>query len=514
MSDQKFLFLPAQPTPNGPLHLGHIAGPFLTMDIMHRFRKLLDDTSAMGVCIDRFDNYVTRAAGIERKTEPEVADFWSSQIVKDLETMNISVDFVFDPKEQHEVSEYEAESNKLFDDLFCTEAIVLVKEKFPYSVETGKFSAGHAISGNCPNCGSEVSSYFCETCASMLRPEEIDEPTFEKKNIEWKSVINYFVDPNKIDKDLLLQKLSKAGRSEMLMVPVCQQHFHMKPLVRLTTQADWGIEVVIEGERKGVLFNYHSSEFRLLGKRAMEDLAVSVNPFEIASDVNTVFGFGFDAIVNVTGELAIALLRKDYKPFDYLVPSFFLTIRGQKFSTSRKVAIFVEDVAGFENGIDTLRLYLASLELEKSEQDFDLDDLKTLNFKVRRFWSDVKRAIDDCSGETEIPREFETPTILRMESFLHPSRSNVSSAAELAISWIETSKPSSKTESRSWLYESAIVIGAFMPSCASFILELLSKGTAEVGQSDQNCIARASDPVLSYDFFETIEEIIADRVPN
>src|SRR5688572_33357063 len=42
--------LPSPPTSNGPLHLGHLGGPYLIADVVHRYRRMNGASSAF-VCL-------------------------------------------------------------------------------------------------------------------------------------------------------------------------------------------------------------------------------------------------------------------------------------------------------------------------------------------------------------------------------------------------------------------------------------------------------------------------------
>lgn len=45
----KYLITSALPYPNGPLHLGHVAGVFLPADITYRWRKAMGD-EVISIC--------------------------------------------------------------------------------------------------------------------------------------------------------------------------------------------------------------------------------------------------------------------------------------------------------------------------------------------------------------------------------------------------------------------------------------------------------------------------------
>src|SRR5947209_5131772 len=57
-SKRDYLLIPGIPTPNGPFHLGHIAGPFLRMDALARYRRMRGDRAVVISGTDAFETHV------------------------------------------------------------------------------------------------------------------------------------------------------------------------------------------------------------------------------------------------------------------------------------------------------------------------------------------------------------------------------------------------------------------------------------------------------------------------
>ena len=55
---EPILFIAMPPTPNGGLHLGHVGGPFLKMDIMTRWKRQIGGKALFYSGVDSFDSYV------------------------------------------------------------------------------------------------------------------------------------------------------------------------------------------------------------------------------------------------------------------------------------------------------------------------------------------------------------------------------------------------------------------------------------------------------------------------
>src|SRR4051812_14955507 len=99
-SPRRYLLVPPEPTPNGRLHLGHIAGPFLRTDILRRFLRMRGDHPLTITGSDVYEPYVTFKAALEGRREQEIAAEYHALISEDLRAMDIEVDLFLNPAEQ------------------------------------------------------------------------------------------------------------------------------------------------------------------------------------------------------------------------------------------------------------------------------------------------------------------------------------------------------------------------------------------------------------------------------
>ncbi len=92
---RKYLIIPAMPTPNGSLHLGHIGGPYLRADILARYLRQQGHQVTMLSGTDNFENYTERQAVKESCAPQDICEKYYPQIRDDLQTMNIMMgDFI------------------------------------------------------------------------------------------------------------------------------------------------------------------------------------------------------------------------------------------------------------------------------------------------------------------------------------------------------------------------------------------------------------------------------------
>ena len=103
---KKYLIIPAMPTPNGPLHLGHIGGPYLRADIMARYLRQLGHHVIVLSGTDNYENYTQRQAVKEGVTPTEICNKYYPQIVAELKFMNIMLDNFINPHDDQWIEKY------------------------------------------------------------------------------------------------------------------------------------------------------------------------------------------------------------------------------------------------------------------------------------------------------------------------------------------------------------------------------------------------------------------------
>lgn len=88
----KYIVTITPPTPNGDLHIGHIAGPFLSADVFTRIQRQRGHECVLLSYSDDYQSYMQRK-GIETGIEPTVlAQSNTEKIKRSLAAMKISVD--------------------------------------------------------------------------------------------------------------------------------------------------------------------------------------------------------------------------------------------------------------------------------------------------------------------------------------------------------------------------------------------------------------------------------------
>ncbi|WLI07436.1 class I tRNA ligase family protein [Pseudomonas sp. FP597] len=394
----QYLIVPSPPTPNGRLHLGHMAGVYLPLDILTRTLRQHGKTVFFIGSTDAYDSYVSLLHDEEQERKRRVLDLHAS-ITHDLKLLAIDMDDFSCPVDKvwHEL--YVQTQTNVFNTLATLGKIQAISEAYLEDIETGSICSGRRISGNCPHCFSSLRGFICEECGAINSPEHLinpsavsGRPTLERQHISKFLKLSYDT-LNYLRKRIAEQFAS----SEITNTPLwflTQQD----TLVRLTYAGEYGLSLKGFSANEKV-FNYSGfADYIFAGELYKKLTGDKVNPFERASDFVTVGMCGFDNVLSsLVFESAVALESQIWKCVDYPIVSKLLTFEGSKFSTSRKHGIWAYELLSCNKvDRDILRYYLADLCTKETTCDFSV--ARYIEFSNtgagRYFYNSIQRTHD------------------------------------------------------------------------------------------------------------------------
>ncbi|RCH61906.1 methionine--tRNA ligase [Streptomyces sp. SDr-06] len=153
------------PTPNGDLHLGHLAGPVLNSDICARSQKILGHDVAFATSTDDNQTYVVTTAERLGTTPEELIQHALDSVTKSLELAGVDVD-LFERPDAH----YTDFVREFFTQLWLHDAFDLREVELPYDAETGEYKAEAFVTGRCPTCLAHARAGVCEACGLYNLP--------------------------------------------------------------------------------------------------------------------------------------------------------------------------------------------------------------------------------------------------------------------------------------------------------------------------------------------------------
>jgi methionyl-tRNA synthetase len=382
---QKILVAPAWPYANGPRHIGHVAGFAVPADVFARYQRLRGADVLMVSGTDEHGTPVMVAAEREGVTPRELADRNNEVIRGDLRGLGISYDcFTRTTTRNH----YRV-TRDLFRTLYEKGYVLEQTTMGAFSGSTGHTLPDRYIEGTCPHCGYDgARGDQCDNCGRQLDPTDLLEPRskIDGEPPVFRETSHLFLDlPAFADRLRAWIEGNAHWRTNVRNMSLALVD-ELKPRP-ITRDLDWGVPIPVVGyddrpdKRIYVWFDavigYLSASVEWAAMNGRPDAwrdwwqnAGSRHHYFMGKD-NIVFhtviwpsmlaGYGSGGELGAgRGELQL--------PYD-VAASEFLTMEGRKFSSSRQVAIYVNDFLSRYDA-DALRFFLTVAGPETQDTDF------------------------------------------------------------------------------------------------------------------------------------------------
>ena len=170
---QKYLVTSALPYANGPFHIGHIAGAYLSADIYVRWLRLCNEDVVFVCGSDEHGAAITIQAKREGKTPRELIDLYHEQLKQGAARLGISFDIY------HRTSDpiHHQTSQDFFKVLYDKGVFIEKVSEQLYDETAQMFLADRYVKGTCPKCGHDAAyGDQCEKCGSSLDPLDLINP--------------------------------------------------------------------------------------------------------------------------------------------------------------------------------------------------------------------------------------------------------------------------------------------------------------------------------------------------
>jgi len=351
----------------------------LTADIYVRYlRAQKRDVKFIGGS-DEHGVPITIRAMKEGITPQEVVDKFHAIIKESMEQMGISFDIYSrtSNKVHHETAS--AFFKKMYDDGLFEEKET---EQY-YDEKTKTFLADRYITGTCPVCANpNAYGDQCEKCGSSLSPEQLINPRstlsdavpVKKKTKHW-----YFPLQNY---EAWLKEWIIEGHKEWKnnVYGQCKSWLDTGLQSRaMTRDSNWGIKVPLPDAEGKVLYVWFDAPIGYIS--ATKELTTQWADYWCKEDTRLVHFIGKDNIV-FHCIIFPAMLRAHggFVLPDNVPANEFLNIEGEKVSTSRNWAVWVNEyVKDFSGCEDVLRYVLCANAPETKDNDFTWKDFQDRN---------------------------------------------------------------------------------------------------------------------------------------
>ncbi|MBK9328919.1 MAG: methionine--tRNA ligase [Sphingobacteriales bacterium] len=397
---KRYTITAALPYANGPLHIGHLAGAYISADIYARYLRLKGEDVVFVCGSDEHGAAITIKAKKENTTPKEIVDKYHTIIRDSFEKFGISFDIY------HRTSEkvhYDT-SQEFFRILNEKNAFEIIESEQYYDEEAKQFLADRYIIGTCPKCGNE-NAYGdqCEKCGSSLNPTDLINPTSTISGHQpvLKKTKHWFLRLDEQQDEIAAWLETKKDVWKNHVYGQCKSWINdgLRPRA-MTRDLDWGIPVPpeIEGSQGKVLYvwldapiGYISATKQLFREKATGQTEFSYNrrSFEGAreddwkkywqyEDTTLIHFIGkdnivfhciiFPAILKATGQYILP---------DNVPANEFMNLEGDKISTSRNWAVWLHEyLQDFPGREDELRYTLIANMPENKDSEFTWQDFQ------------------------------------------------------------------------------------------------------------------------------------------
>lgn len=359
------------PTPNGDLHLGHLSGPYLGADVYVRYQRLIGNRAWHLTGSDDFQSYVGAVAARENRTPAEAAAHYSAEIAATLEAMDIRVDEYYVTS----VAEgYPEGLQRYFGRLVDSGHVGPKSTPALFDAETGEYLYEVNVGGTCPGCSHGTGGNICEECgepnlvADLVDPRSglSDSPPKSAEAERYNLPLHEFADA--------VAEHHRLGRVPVRLRELAQRVFARDTLdLPVSHPSDWGVRPA-GGDLDGqVIWVWPEMSYGFLHgiERLGAGLGERWSSEAPSRDWKLVHFFGYDNSFyhSILYPVLYGLAHPGWNPdIDYHVNEFYL-LEGQKFSTSRRHAIWGKEILTPDT-VDAVRYYLSRTRPEGERTDF------------------------------------------------------------------------------------------------------------------------------------------------
>jgi methionyl-tRNA synthetase len=378
----------AWPYANGPRHIGHVSGFGVPSDVFSRYMRMAGNDVLMVSGTDEHGTPILVQAEHEGTTPRELADRYNRLIVEDLAALGLSYDLFT----RTTTGNHYAVAQELFRTVHRNGYMVERTTTGAISPSTGRTLPDRYIEGTCPICGyTGARGDQCDNCGNQLDPTDLIDP-HSRINGEIPAFVeteHFFLDlPALADALAAWLKTRTDWRPNVLKFSL-----NLLEDVReraMTRDIDWGIPVPLPGWEENPAKRLYVWFDAVIGylSASVEWARRSGDPdawrrWWNDEDARSYYFMGKDNITFHSQIWPAELLAyngqgsRGGEPGEYgelnlpteVVSSEYLTMEGRKFSSSRRVVIYVRDFLERYDA-DALRYFIAVAGPENTDTDF------------------------------------------------------------------------------------------------------------------------------------------------
>ena len=385
------LSCPAWPYANGPRHIGHVAGIGVPSDVFSRYQRMVGNDVLMVSGSDEHGTPILIAADEAGVTPQELADTNHRLICEDF----VALGLTYDLYTRTTTRNHHAVVQQLFLGVHENGYFVEQTTFGAISPSTGRTLPDRYIEGTCPICGYDgARGDQCDNCGNQLDPQDLKNPRskINGETPEFVETQHFFLDLPALA-EALGEWLDEREETDLWRPNVIRFSQNILKEIRpraMTRDIDWGIAVPLDGWRENptkkfyvwfdAVIGYLSASIEWARRSGDPDAwrqwwndPEALSYYFMGKDNITFHSQIWPAeLLAYNGEGSLGGERHELGRLNLpteVVSSEFLTMEGRKFSSSRRVVIYVRDLLSRYQP-DAFRYFIAAAGPENQDADF------------------------------------------------------------------------------------------------------------------------------------------------
>lgn len=376
----RYLVTSALPYANGKLHVGHVAGAYLPADIFVRWLKLHHEDVIYICGTDEHGTPISISADHEGVSPTKVVKRYHDSIKGTFEALGIDFDnFSGTSRPTH----YEL-SQKFFTALYEKGHVISRVNRQFFCEHDQRFLPDRYVEGTCPRCQEAgARGDQCDACGQIYETTSILEPRCKicGKQPIIRETTHWYLQLNDFSEQLerwIAKKDYWKENVRNFMLNLLEQGLVERPITR---DLSWGVPVPLADAADKVLYVWFEAPIGYISSTV--EWAERIGQPErwkdywLDPETRLIHFIGKDNIIfHALIWPAVLMGQNQTYCLPYDIPANeFMNLEGQKISTSRNWAIWVDEfVAKFP--AEYLRYYLACTAPEKGDSDFSFRDFQ------------------------------------------------------------------------------------------------------------------------------------------
>ncbi|WP_055589247.1 class I tRNA ligase family protein [Streptacidiphilus griseoplanus] len=404
LDERPVLVFSTPPTPNGDLHLGHLSGPYLGADVFVRFQRMHGVDAWHLTGSDDYQSYVVDTAALEGGSPAETAARYSAEILATLRLMDIEPDQY---TATGTAEGYPDGLRRFFSRIVDSGRPALAEGPALFDEDSGRYLYEVDVAGLCPWCGQSTGGNICEdcgepnSCADIHHARATRSPHAPRRG----TAVRWSLPLHESAEDVAAHH--RLGRVPARLRELAERIFRRDRVdIALSHPARWGVPAAEPGTDGQVIWVWPEMAYgflygiQTLGRRLGRDWSAD----RPRQDWKIVHFFGYDNSF-YHAVLYPALYRLAFPQWnpdiDYHPNEFYL-LDGEKFSTSRRHAVWGKEILSPES-VDAVRYHLSLTRPEGRRTNFsrgayDASLRDTLIGRWQAWLNDLGTRIDTRHG--------------------------------------------------------------------------------------------------------------------